>query len=66
MGDLCSEYAGHGGTGTFSDSRNCVHLLPTWLCIIMLKYELMVEDEWHDNGPQDLVTISLFLQIAIE
>jgi hypothetical protein len=33
--------------------------------IIMLKHELMVADEWHDNGPQDLVTVSLCIQIAI-
>ena len=31
----------------------------------MLKHELMVADEWHDNGPQDLVTVSLCIQIAI-
>ena len=31
----------------------------------MLKHEVMVADEWHNNGPQDLVTVSLFIQIAI-
>jgi hypothetical protein len=31
----------------------------------MLKHELMA-DEWHDNGPQDLVTISLCIQMAID
>ena len=31
----------------------------------MLKQEVMVVDEWHDNGPQDLVTVSLCVQIAI-
>ena len=36
------------------------------LCIIMLKHEMMAEDEWHDNGPQDLITVSLFIQIAID
>ena len=25
----------------------------------MLKHEVMVADEWHTNGPQDLVTVSL-------
>jgi hypothetical protein len=35
------------------------------LCIIMLKHEVMVEDEWHDNGLQDLVTVSLCIQIGI-
>jgi hypothetical protein len=27
--------------------------------IIMLKHDVMVKDEWHDNGPQDLATVSL-------
>jgi hypothetical protein len=36
------------------------------LCIIMLKHEVMAADEWHDNGPQDLVTVSLSIQIAID
>ena len=30
-------------------------------CIIMLKH-----GEWHDNGPQDLVTVSLCIQIGID
>jgi hypothetical protein len=25
----------------------------------MRKHEVMVADEWHYNGPQDLVTVSL-------
>ena len=29
-------------------------------------HEVMVADEWHDNGPQDLVTVSLCIQIAID
>jgi hypothetical protein len=28
-----------------SASRNCVQILATWLCVIMLKHEVMVEDE---------------------
>jgi hypothetical protein len=36
------------------------------LCIIMLKHEVMAADEWHDNGPQDLVMVSLCIQIAID
>ena len=28
-------------------------------CIIMLKHEVMAVDEWHYNGPQDLVKVSL-------
>jgi hypothetical protein len=35
-------------------------------CIIMLKHEVMAVDEWHDNGPKDLIKISLFIQIAID
>jgi hypothetical protein len=31
----------------------------------MLKHEVMAADEWHDNGPQDLVRVSLCIQIAI-
>jgi hypothetical protein len=32
----------------------------------MLIIMLMAADEWHDNGPQDLVMISLCIQIAID
>ena len=32
----------------------------------MLKHEVMAVDEWHDNGPQDLVTVSLCIHIAID
>ena len=35
------------------------------LCI-MMKQEVMATDEWHDNGPQDLVTVSLRIQFAID
>jgi hypothetical protein len=35
-------------------------------CIIMLKHEVMEGVEWHDNGPQDLGTVSLCIQIAID
>ncbi len=34
-------------------------------CIIMLQHEVMVVDEWHNNGPQDLGTVSLCIQNAI-
>jgi hypothetical protein len=34
------------------------------LYIIMLKHEVMATDEWHDNGLQDLVTVSLCIQIS--
>ncbi len=29
------------------------------------EHEVMVVDEWHNNGPQDLVTVSLSIQNAI-
>ena len=29
-GDMSGEYAGHGRTGTFSASRNCVQIHATW------------------------------------
>ena len=35
-------------------------------CIIMLKHEVMTAYEWHLNGPQDLVMVSLCIQIAID
>ncbi len=31
-------------------------------CIIMLQHEVMFVDEWHNNGPQDLVKVSLCIQ----
>ncbi len=34
-------------------------------CIIMLHHVVMVVDEWHNNGTQDLVTLSLCIQNAI-
>jgi hypothetical protein len=36
------------------------------LCIIMLKHEVMAVDEWHDNGPQGLITVSLCIQMSID
>ena len=37
-----------------------------WLCIIVLKHEVVASDEWHYSGPQDLVTVCLCIQIFIE
>jgi hypothetical protein len=65
MGDMSGEHADYGRTGTFSATWSCVQILVTWLCIIMLRHEVMVVDEWLDNGPQDLITVSLCIQIAI-
>ena len=36
------------------------------LCIIILKHEVLGAGDWHDNGPQDLVTVSLCIKIAID
>jgi hypothetical protein len=35
-------------------------------CIIMLKHEVMAANEWPDNGPQDLITVFLCIQIVID
>ena len=43
----------------------CTDPCDMWRYIIMLKHEVMAAEEWHDNGPQDLVTVSLCIQIAI-
>jgi hypothetical protein len=32
----------------------------------MRQHEVMSVDEWHDNGLQDLITVSLCIQIAID
>ena len=50
----------------FSFQELCIDHCDMRLCIIMLKYEVMAGDKWHDNGPQDLVTVSLCIQIAID
>ncbi len=49
----------------FSFQELCTDPCNTGPCIIMLQHELMVVDEWHNNGPQDLVTVSLCIQNAI-
>jgi uncharacterized protein with NAD-binding domain and iron-sulfur cluster len=36
------------------------------MCIIMLKHEVKEADELYDIGLQDLVTVSLCIQIAID
>jgi hypothetical protein len=32
----------------------------------MLEHEVMTVDEWHNNGPPDLVTLSLCIEMAID
>ncbi len=63
---LSGEYAGHARTGMFySFQELCTDPCNMGLWIIMLQHEVMVVDEWHNNGPQDLVTVSLCIQNAI-
>jgi hypothetical protein len=58
---------GNGRTGKCSAFRNCVQILTSWgPCIIILKHEVMADDEWHDNGLQDLVTVYPCIQNAID
>ena len=50
----------------FSFQEWCTDPYDMGPCIIMLKYDVMAADEWHDNAPQDLVTVSLCIQFAID
>ncbi len=49
----------------FSFQELCTDPCNMGPCIIMLQHEVMVVDEWHNNGPRDLVTVSLCIQNAI-
>ncbi len=49
----------------FSFQEFCTDPFNTGTCIIMLQHEVMAMDEWHNNGPQNLVTVSLWIQNAI-
>ncbi len=49
----------------FSFQELCTDPCSMVPCIIMLQHEVMVVDELHNNGPQDLVTVSLCIQNAI-
>ncbi len=49
----------------FSFQELCTDPCYMGLFIIMLLHEVMVMDEWHNNRPQDLVTVSLCIQNAI-
>ncbi len=49
----------------FSFQELCTDSCNMGPCIIMLQHEVMVVDEWHNNGPQDLVTVSLCIQNAL-
>ena len=50
----------------FSFQELCTDPCGMGPCMIMLKHEVMAADEWHNNGPQDFVTVSLFIQITID
>ncbi len=49
----------------FSFQELCTDPCNMGPCIIMLQHEVMVVDEWYNNGPQDLVVVSLYIQNAI-
>ncbi len=49
----------------FSFQELCTDPCSMGPCNIMLQHEVMIVDEWHNNGPQDLVMISLCIQNAI-
>ncbi len=66
MGDMSGEYAGHAiNWDVFSFQELCTDPGNMGLWIIMLQHEVMVMDEWHNNGPQELITVSLCIQNAI-
>ena len=50
----------------FSFQELCSDPCDMGLCIVMLKHEVLVADGWHDNESQDLFTVSLCIQIAID
>ena len=66
MGDMSGEYAGHGRTGIFQLPGMSTDPCDMGPSITMLKHEAMAADDWHDKGPQDLVTVSLCIQIAMD
>ncbi len=49
----------------FSFQELCTDPCNMGPCIIMLQHEVMDVDEWHNNGPQDLVTVSMCIQNGI-
>ncbi len=49
----------------FSFQELCTDPCNMGPCIIILWHEVMAVDEWHNIGPQDLVTVSLSIQNAI-
>ncbi len=55
----------HSKMCSFSFQELCTDPCNMGPCIIMLQHEVMVVDEWHNNGPQDLITVSQCIQNAI-
>ncbi len=49
----------------FSFQELCTDPCNMGLCIIMVQHEVIIVDEWHNNGPQDLVMVSRCIQNAI-
>ena len=64
--DVCWACKSWKNWDIFSFQELCTDPCDMGPCIIMQKREVMAVDEWHDNGPQDLVTVSLCIQIAID
>lgn len=57
---------GHSKMGNLAVSGRSFQILATWgHCMIMMQHEVTVMDNWHNNGPQDVVTVSLCIQYAI-
>ena len=52
--------------GHFQLQELCTDPCDIGQSIIILKHEVMALVEWHNSGPQDLVTLSLCIQIAID
>ncbi len=64
MGDMSGVCWPCKNWDVFSFHEFCTDPCNMGPCIIMLQHEVMIVDEWHNNGPQDLV-ISLCIQNAI-
>ncbi len=65
MGDMSGECWPCKNWDGFSFQELCTDPCNMEPCIIMLQHEVMVVDEWHNNGPQYLITLSLCIQNAI-
>ncbi len=62
---LCEVVGYRQEPDVFSFQELCTDPCNMGPCITMLQHEVMVVDEWHTNGPQDLITVSLCIQNAI-